>query len=255
MTSRDNQEFGQLSTLSDGQIRRKAFLAGMGLPGLALGATMAGFGVFSREAGLDSLMALSTTAFIFGLPGQVALVSMLAASAPLLVVFFAVAMANMRMLLMVISASTQLGLTADKYPLFKRFVITHLVAVTGWVQLGRIAPYLAIERRLNYFLPFVLSIYICALVGTASGFYLGEFIPPEYLKILVFITPFYLMLLVINARQRSNRLAVIVGGILCPILFPFFGSWSILMAGVIGGTIAFFLDNVLAKRRADKRQS
>ncbi|MGC6440382.1 MAG: AzlC family ABC transporter permease [Candidatus Puniceispirillaceae bacterium] len=254
MTSRDNQEFGQLSALSDGQIRKKAFLAGMGLPGLALSATMAGFGVFAREAGLDSWMALSTTAFIFGLPGQVALVSMLAAGAPLLVVFIAVAMANMRMLLMVISASMQLGLTAEKYPLLNRLLYTHLVAVTGWVQLGRIAPFLPTERRLNYFLPCVLAFYICALIGTAAGFFLGKFIAPDYLKILVFITPFYLMLLIINARQKANRLAVIIGGILCPMLYPLFGSWSILIAGVIGGTIAFFLEEVMGAHSKKEEQ-
>ena len=254
MTSRDNQEFGQLSAMSDAQLRKRAFRQGIGLPGLALGSTMAGFGVFAREAGLDSWMALSTTAFIFGLPGQVALVSLLAAGAPLLVIFSAVAMANLRMLLMVISASTLLGLKAEKYPLLSRLFYTHIVAVTGWVQLGRIAPYLPTERRLTYFCSFGAAIYLSALTGTAIGLYLGEFITPDYLKILVFITPFYLMLLIVNARQKANRFAVLAGGMLCPLLYPFLGSWSILIAGVIGGTIAFFLEEAMGAHSKKEEQ-
>ena len=50
-----------------------------------------------------------------------------------------------------------------------------------------------------------------------------------------------------NARQKANRLAVVFGGALSPILFPLIGEWAILVAGVIGGTLATLYGRFIAK--------
>ena len=90
------------------------------VPGFALMSTMVGFASIAREAGFDIWMAMVTTATVFGLPGQVAFASLFAGGASLLIIFVAVSLANMRMMLMVISGSDILNLSAHNLPFWKR---------------------------------------------------------------------------------------------------------------------------------------
>jgi len=75
-------------------------------------------------------------------------------------------------------------------------------------------------------------------LGTILGYFLGDLLKPEILRIVIFITPIYILLNIINARDKANRLAVVLGSILCPMLFPLAGEWAILLAGLVGGAIA-----------------
>ena len=92
------------------QMRRIAALDALRAPAYALGATMAGFATIAREAGFDVWMAVTTSALIWGMPGQVAFASLYSAGASLFVIFIAVTLANMRMLLMVVSAADMMHL-------------------------------------------------------------------------------------------------------------------------------------------------
>ena len=79
------------------------------------------------------------------------------------------------------------------------------------------------------------------------GFFLTDLLPPELLRVVIFVTPIYILLLIINARQKANRLAVVFGGALSPVFFPFVGEWAILLAGLIGGTLASLYGRFIAK--------
>ena len=67
------------------------------------------------------------------------------------------------------------------------------------------------------------------------------------LQIIIFITPIYIFLLIVTARQKVNRLAVLFGGVLCPLLYPMAGEWSILLTGIIGSTLAIAYARYIAK--------
>lgn len=93
-------------------------------------------------------------------------------------------------------------------------------------------------------------IFAFGMSGTMAGFFFDDLIPPEFLRIIIFITPIYILLLVINSRQTINRLAVVIGGSICPFLYVALGSWSVLAAGLIGGTMAMGLFSHFKQRKA-----
>ena len=93
------------------------------VPGLGLFFSMVGFSAIAREAGFGLKEALATSALVWGMPGQVAMASLYLAGASAAVIFMAVALANMRMMLMVISGSDILRLSESGVPLWKRVLM------------------------------------------------------------------------------------------------------------------------------------
>ncbi len=221
------------------------------LPAFALGATMVGYGAIAREAGLDGWMTVAATIAVFGMPGQVAMITAVSVGAPFLVIFFAVAMANMRMLLIVVSANEMLQMRQQKIPFWLQLSLFHIMAISTWVQMGYVRDRYSAPELLNFVIGFALTIAVFAVTGSALGYFAADVIPPEILRVMIFVTPVYLLLLLINARQLGNRLAVVAGGLFCPLLYPLFGSWAILLAGLAGGTAALLLIRLWAGRRQD----
>ena len=152
------------------------------VPGFALMSTMVGFASIAREAGFDIWMAMVTTATVFGLPGQVAFASLFAGGASLLIIFVAVSLANMRMMLMVISGSDILNLSAHSLPFWKRLLLMHFLAITSWAQIGYKSQQYPPPLLLNYYIGFSFSIFTFAMIGTLTGFYIADWIPPDILR-------------------------------------------------------------------------
>ena len=211
----------------------------MKLPGIALAATMLGFATMAREAGFTLMMTMASTAGIWGLPGQVAMVGLWAGGASIALIFIAVSMANMRMLLMMISASDIMNVRQLKLPLWKHLMLFHMMAVTGWVQVGYMAPKFSPKELLEYYQGFAVTIFSMALGGTLVGYYVADIISDEILRIFIYVTPLYLVLLSLSARQTGNRIAVISGGIFAALLYPYYGNQSLFLAGVAGGLTSF----------------
>ncbi|MEK9569838.1 MAG: AzlC family ABC transporter permease [Paracoccaceae bacterium] len=225
-------------SLSIGQMRWNAMIDALSAPGPAIGLTMAGYSTIAREAGFNFWMSLATSLGIWGLPGQVVLVSLYATGASLFIIFVAVSLANLRMLLMVISAADMMDLASHKLPLWKRVFWMHFLSITSWTNLGIAQQKYPSHLLLAYYQGFTLTIFFFGILGTILGYFLGDLLEPEFLRIVIFITPIYILLNIINARHKANRLAVVLGSILCPILFPIAGEWAILLAGLVGGAIA-----------------
>ena len=75
-------------SLTAKQTRRVAAIDALRAPAFALGATMAGFAAIAREAGLDVWMTITTSALVWGMPGQVAFANLYSAGASLFIIFF-----------------------------------------------------------------------------------------------------------------------------------------------------------------------
>ena len=104
-------------------------------PCYALCVTMAGFSSIARESGFDFMMTLVTSLGVWGMPGQVAFASLYSAGASLFIIFVAVSLANMRMLLMVISAADMMHLKSHDLPVWKRVFWMQFLAITAWAHL------------------------------------------------------------------------------------------------------------------------
>ena len=224
---------------------------GFSVPAMSLFFSMVGFSSIAREAGFDVVKSVTTSAVVWGMPGQVAAISLHMAGASLWVAFTAVALANMRMLLMTISGMDMLGLREFKMSFWKKLGLMQLLAITSWIQLGQVSELYPKRALLHYYITMALCVYGFGLLGTGIGYYVTDYLPRDVLVAVLVMTPMYILLMVINARQVIHRLAGVCGGILCPLAFPMIGEWGILLGGIVGGTIALWIKRKTSLVRSD----
>jgi predicted branched-subunit amino acid permease len=232
--------------------RWQGFRVGSGVPALSLFLSMMGFAVIAREAGFDAVKTVSTTALVWGMPGQVAAVSLHITGASLWVAFTAVALANMRMVLMTISGMEMLGLRERKMGFVRKLGLMQLMAITTWIQLSHAAEEYPKKLLYYYYISMGVTIYISGLVGTGFGYFISDILPKNVLIAVLVMTPMYILLMVIRSRKLIHRYAGVCGGILCPLAFPVIGEWGILLGGIVGGTIAVVIKaktNLMEPRR------
>ena len=230
--------------------RVRGVAAAIGFPGLSIFGSMVGFSAIAREGGFELPMAMATTLLVWGMPGQVAMASLHATGASLVVVFTAVALANMRMLMMTISGIEMMGLNRSSHSFLAKLLLMQMLAITSWVQIGMFEGRMDRGRLLQYYLGFAPTIYACGMAGTVTGYFLSDWVGDEALRAVLVITPLYILLMVINARRVLNRVAGIAGGSLCPVLFPVVGEWSILIGGIAAGTMVSLAHRYLRDGRA-----
>lgn len=208
------------------------------MPALGLGLTMVGFGAMSAEAGFDLLPTLGITALVWGIAGQVALIEIHSGGGGLLALFVAVSLANLRMLPMTVTGvSAVLG--DRKLGFAARVGLMQTMAISCWTQMMTRADHVSAGQRLPYYLGFAGTLIVAGLLGTAVGHQMGRIVPGPVMTVAIFMTPLYLLLLIFGARQWINRLSVVFGIAIGLGFYPLVGDWSVVVAGVLGGTLAF----------------
>jgi predicted branched-subunit amino acid permease len=222
---------------------RAAMRAAIGAPALVLGASYVGFGAFVHQSGLTLLQGLGSTVTGWALPGQIAMVEIFAVGGSILAAAFAVALANARLLPMVVTLLPILrqgdGLAK---PRLIHYLAAHFIALTGWAVAMQRAPDMPPEQRLPFFLGFTTVIWSATVLATALGFFLVGVLPTPVTLGLVFLNPLYFMLLFIGDLVRRERgLALIIGAVMGPLLHLVSPEWGLLVTGIGGGTIAFLI--------------
>ena len=229
-------------------LRRKGVVDAIGVPIFSIFANMVGFSAIAREAGFDISQAMATSALVWGMPGQVAMASLHMAGASALVVFTAVALANMRMLLMVVSGMDLMGLRDAPMAFWKKVALMQMLAITSWVHIGQFEGQYSKQGLLSYFIGFAAMVYLFGILGTGLGYYVTEWVSDDVLMVILAITPMYILMMVVNARQLVNRYAGLFGGLLCPLTYPMIGEWGIMLGGIVGGSLV-----VLTRRWLDPK--
>lgn len=235
--------------IKSNKLYRMGITDALNVPGLALFFTMVGFSALAKDAGFDIWLASMTTLVVWGMPGQVAFVSLYASGASLSLIFLTVALANMRMMLMVISGYNMLAFNLHKVKFWKKVLLMHLMAITSWAQITHVKDRYPQQLLLSYYIGFSITIYVCGLGGTFVGYFIDFFVNNEVLRIIMFMTPLYILLLVISSRDKVNRLAVILGAIIVPLVYPIFSEMSIIIGGLVGGSISFGISLIGKKWR------
>jgi predicted branched-subunit amino acid permease len=200
---------------------------------------MVGFAALAKGAGFDVWLVSATTLAVWGMPGQVAFASLYATGTSLTIIFLAVSLANMRMMLMVISGYNILQLNLHNIALWKKVLLMHIMAITSWAQISYIKDKYPPNLLLSYYIGFSITIYAFGLSGTIVGYFINYLVNTEILRAITFMTPLYILLLVINSKDKINRISVMLGGTIVPVIYPFLSEWSILLGGFLGGSIAF----------------
>lgn len=231
--------------------RHKARLGGardaFGMPAFVLGASYLGFGSLVRESGFSLSMGLFSTLTGWALPGQVLLMEMLSLGSAVFAICVAVALTNMRLLPMTVTMMPMMR--APNRPRWHYYLSATMVAVTAWVFTMRRAPSLPPDERMSYFTGFALTVWAASFTGTIIGYLLSASVPAVVSLGLVFLNPIYFMLMFAgDLGNRAKVLAMVIGALAGPSLFYLDGDWSLLMAGLGGGTLAYGIDKALKRR-------
>lgn len=224
---------------SPATVYRRAAKDALGFPSVMLLASMTGFGSLAKESGLTLGMALSSTAGIWGLPGQVALVEMHAAGVSALFVILAVSLANARFLPMAVSF---IPLMRDGVKRFGwMFALVQLLSINSWAAGLRSFPEIEVHLRARYYVLFALICMSAGLVGTTIGYY-GIGIMNRAASLgLIFLNPLFFAVLLAGSHARPAIIAMLIGIPLGPILHLLSPDWGLLVTGLLGGTLAFLI--------------
>ena len=223
--------------------RREAFWQGirdaLGAPVLVLFAGMVGFGAMGRSHGFDAWMTGLTSLLMFALPGQVVMLEMFISGSSLLAIGFAVTLTSTRFVTMVVTLFPQLH-RRDRNPLLYLWV--HMLAMTAWAVSMREFPRMSPQHRLNYFIGLALPCWLISPMGTVLGYFVAGWVPAAVTLGLVFINPLFFLLTFTDVKPWANRIAIGLGCILGPVFYVFDADSSLLLTGLVAGTLAYVVD-------------
>ena len=223
--------------------RREAFWRGihdaLGAPVLVLFAGMVGFGAMGHSHGFNAWMTGLTSLLMFALPGQVVMLEMFISGASLLAIGFAVTLTSTRFVTMVVTLFPQLH-RRDRNPLL--YVWVHILAMTAWAVSMREFPSIAPKHRLSYFIGLALPCWLISPLGTVLGYFVAGWVPPAVNLGLVFINPLFFLLTFTEVKPWVNRIAIGLGCIFGPMFYVWDADSSLLLTGVVAGSLAYGVD-------------
>ena len=201
------------------------------------------------DAGYSLTVTFFSTFVIWALPGQLVLNELYAVGAPLIAIVGAVSFTAMRLLPMTMTLMP--WVRTPEHPTWRYYASAHLVAMTTWAIAMRRSPDLPPEERLKFFVGFsVVCGSSCACAG-AIGYMLGNLVPHTVTLGLVFLTPLYFCVILIgDAKRRVMVLSLVCGALAGPFIHRIDPQWSVLLTGVIAGTVAYMLNRLMGVRRA-----
>ena len=231
------------------------FLLGMrglfSLPAIILMLSFVGFAAFTAEAKVPVGEVMFMTGIVWALPAKVILVGSMLSGAHVATAFIAVTLSSVRMMPMVAALVPEIR--TRRTPTWLLLVLSHFVAITAWVFAMEKVRDVPREGRVAFFAGFGITLTLTniVLVGLVYGA-VSEF-PPIVSGCLFFLTPVYFLTSIwISARHRVIYFALGIGlalGWLFAVIAP---QYDILLAGVIGGTLAWGAERALHRREAGR---
>ncbi|MDQ0510653.1 AzlC family ABC transporter permease [Ancylobacter amanitiformis] len=219
------------------------------VPGFVLVATFIGFGGLMHDVGFPILAGLLSTLLVWALPAQVILVGGLGAGTSLPALALAVCLSGVRLMPMVVALMPLMR--GPRPRLWRELLCAHFVAVTMWVEGFRLLPDVPEHARPVYSCGLGVGLTTLSMAGTAFGFYLTNALPGPLAVALLLLTPIsFTILLVRNARQAVDWLAIALGAAISPLVANSPGGLDLFWAGVGGGTLAFLVARYGLRRRA-----
>ncbi|MFT5738840.1 MAG: putative branched-subunit amino acid permease [Gammaproteobacteria bacterium] len=222
-----------------GPVFRKAFYDSLSLPAFILLTTMMGFGSLARSVGFSPEMAALSSALIWGLPGQLAMVELTATGQSLIAIIFACSLANARFFPMVVSFIP--AMTREPTAFAKLLLFAQLLSINSWAMCMREFPGIEPGERKLYFSVFASSIMTAAVVGTLVGYYASAVLPGALIIGLIFLSPLFFALVLSAVPGSGPRASLILGCLIVPVAHWFFPAIDLLLTGLIGGSIGFLL--------------
>ena len=212
----------------------------IGVPALGLGSSMFAFGAFLNSAGFDIFQSFCSTFFTFALPGQFVMAETILAGGSLLNIFLAVLLTNGRLYPMTVNITPVIR--NQNVSKWKQYLTSHFIAVTSWFNMFAVHQNIKQEDKFDYFVGLGGFLWANSVVCTIAGYLFSNIVSHEILVGMVFINPMYFLIMTVsNLKEKMMICSVLLGVSLSIILNSFIPGWSVLVAGILAGSIGYIL--------------
>jgi predicted branched-subunit amino acid permease len=205
---------------------------------LVLMGTYIGIGALAHNFGFSPWWLALSTFLVWAAPAQVILISALGTGGAMFEAAIAVTLSAIRLFPMVVALLPLLRGGGTR--LRDLLLPTHFTSVSMWVESLRLLPTMPRERRVAF-----CNGLSAGYMGTAAtfgfvGYYLAAELPPLLAGALLFLTPMsFLVSTARNARAMVDRLALVLGLAVGPVLTYLHVELDLMWTGVVGGTLAY----------------
>ncbi len=215
---------------------------------LVLIASYLSIGALAHDFGFPLPWAVLTTVLLWAAPAQVILISALGAGAAPVEVALAVGLSSMRLLPMVVAL---LPLVKTPTTRTRDLILpAHLTAISMWIESLRLLPQVPRMQRIGFANGLGLCFMGIAAAATAAGYHLAQGLPGVLVAALLFVSPMsFLMSAVRNARLSADRLALVIGLVLAPLLAWRGVGLDLMWTGIAGGAAAYAAQRVQRLRK------
>ena len=197
-------------------------------------------GALFKNLGFNIQESIFSTVLTYALPGSLVMAESMLIGASLLNIFLAVWFVNARLYPMAVSLFPLM--MHKSQPKWKYYFSCHFIAVSAWLIMKSNYKKIPKEYRIDYWIGIGSATVSVSVVGTFIGFYFSEYMNKDMMIGLAILNPVYFLCMMVGASKTIQvTLSVLLGIILGPIIYLFSPEWSILLAGVIGGTIAYLV--------------
>ena len=209
-------------------------------PAIALGLSFIAIGALLRNLGFSIQESIFSTFLTYALPGSLVMAESMLIGVSLLNIFLAVWLVNSRLYPMTVSL---MPLLMDKnQPRWKYYLSCHFVAVSSWLILKNNYEEIKKQYRIDFWIGIGTATWLIAIFSTVLGYYSADYLNKDMMMGLSIVNPIYFMCAMIGIMKTIQlSTAIILGAILGPAFYFISPEWSVLMGGIIAGTIAFFI--------------
>jgi len=225
-----------------------AFFAGMkhamtSVFALVLAGTYIGIGALANDFGLGPWWLALSTVLVWAAPAQVILLTSVGTGAALFEIALAVSLSAIRLFPMVVALMPVLKGAGTR--LRDLLLPTHFTSISMWVESLRLLPGMAHEFRIPFCNGLAVGYMTTALVFGFGGCYLAAGLPPLLAGMLLFLNPLsFLLSTSSNARMLVDKLGLVFGLIIGPVLTFYRVDLDLMWTGVVGGTLAYIVHRV-----------
>jgi len=215
-------------------------LKGSKSPAIALGMSFIAIGALLRNLGFTIQESIFSTFLTYALPGSLVMAESMLIGVSLLNIFLAVWLVNSRLYPMTVSLMPLL--MHKNQPRWKYYLSCHFVAVSSWLILKNNYEEIEKEYRIDFWFGIGTATWLIAIFSTVLGYYSADYLNKDMMMGLSIVNPIYFMCAMIGIMKTIQlSSAIILGAILGPAFYFISPEWSVLMGGIIAGTLAFFI--------------
>jgi len=209
-------------------------------PAIALGCCFIAIGALLKNLGFNIQESIFSTMLTYALPGSLVMAESLLVGASLLNIFLAVWFVNARLYPMAVSLFPLMMHRSQ--PKWKYYFSCHFIAVSAWLIMKSNYKSIPKEQRIDYWIGIGSATWSIAVLGTFIGFFSSEYLNKDLMMGLAILNPIYFLCMMVGASKSIEiSSSVLLGTILGPIFYFISPEWSILLGGLVGGTIAYFI--------------